>query len=161
MGVTSLHIGATLQSWPIGREVDVDIANAFLGRKDQPAEREVAAALGRSADTWKELIAWFAEKGVTGREWKSISPKYVWSLRLSVKKRNIVHLSPCKGCFRVAFILGDRAVKAALQADLPKQIAEELRSARRYAEGTGIRLLVRRSSDLSPVRKLALIKLAN
>ena len=139
----------------------MDIANAFLGRKDQPAEREVAAALGRSADTWKELIAWFAEEGVTGQEWKSISPKYGWSLRLSVKKRNIVHLSPGDGCFRVAFILGDRAVKAALASDLPKSVTGEIRSARRYAEGTGIRLLVNRASDLPPIRKLALIKLAN
>jgi len=140
----------------------MDIPNAFIGRNDQPTATEVSSALGKGAALWTDLVAWFAEEaGVADEEWKSISPKYGWSLRLSVKKRNIVHLSPCKGCFRVAFILGDRAVKAALQADLPKQIAEELRSARRYAEGTGIRLLVRRSSDLSPVRKLALIKLAN
>jgi hypothetical protein len=75
------------------------------------------SALGKSAGAWKELIAWFAEKRVNGREWKSISPKHGWSLRLSAKKRNIVHLLPCDGCLRVAFIFGDRAVKAALASD--------------------------------------------
>jgi hypothetical protein len=139
----------------------MDIPNAFIGRKDQPAEREVLAALGKSADAWKELLTWFAEQGVTGEEWKSISPKYGWSVRLSLNKRNIVHLSPCDGCFRVEFILGDRAVKAALESDLPKSIIDELRGARRYAEGTGIPLIVKRSSDLPPICKLAQIKLAN
>jgi hypothetical protein len=66
----------------------MDISNAFLSRKDQPAEREVLSALGKSAGAWKELIAWFAEKGVTGREWKSISTKYGWSLRLSAQHRS-------------------------------------------------------------------------
>ena len=50
------------------------------------------------------------------------SPKYGRSLRLKLKKRTIVHLCPCDGSFRVAFILGDRAVKAARQSDLPKSM---------------------------------------
>ena len=44
-----------------------------------------------------------------------------WSLRLKVKKRNIVYLAPCNGCFRVAFIFGDRAVAAARQSDLSEK----------------------------------------
>ncbi len=140
----------------------MDIPNAFIGRKDRPTEREVLSTLGKSAAYWQDFISWLAgEPGVTGQEWKSISPKYGWSLRLSVKKRNIVHLSPCVGCFRVVFILGDRAVKAALESGLPKGIADEIRGARRYAEGTGIRLLVNGARDLPAIRKLALIKLAN
>jgi len=139
----------------------MDIPNAFIGRKEQPAEREVHEVLGKSAGLWNELLAWFVEQGVTGKEWKSISPKYGWSVRLSVKKRNIVHLSPCEGCFRVVLILGDRAVKASLESSLPARLKEEIRGARRYAEGTGIRLLVKCGSDLSPIRELAKIKLAN
>lgn len=139
----------------------MDIPNAFIGRKDQPTEREVLSALGKSADSWKDFVAFLAEHGVSGQEWKSISPKYGWSLRLSVKKRNIVHLSPCDACFRVAFILGDRAVKAALQSRLPKSVIAAIRNAPRYPEGTGLRLLVKRSTDLPALRALALIKLAN
>jgi len=139
----------------------MDIPNAFLGRKKQPADKEVLSALAKSAPAWKELLAWFAEKGITGQEWKSISPKYGWSLRLSYKKRNIIHLSPCQGCFRAAFILGDRAVQAALVSDLPEGLIDEIRRARRYAEGTGIRLLIQDAKDLAAIRKLALIKLAN
>ena len=139
----------------------MDHPNAFVGQKQQPTKREVLSALGKSAPAWQELLAWFAEKGITGQEWKSISPKYGWSLRLSRKKRNIIHLSPCNGCFRAAFVLGDRAVQAALASDLLPGLIDEIRTARRYAEGTGIRLLVRDAKDLAAVRKLALIKFAN
>jgi uncharacterized protein DUF3788 len=140
----------------------VDIPNAFIGKVEQPTPKETAAALGSAAQAWEQLVSWLAEEhGVTGQEWKSISPKYGWSLRLKLKKRTIVHISPCDGCFRVAFILGDRAVKSAKESDLPKNVLKMIADAPRYAEGTGIRLLVRSEKDLTPIHKLAVIKLAN
>jgi Protein of unknown function (DUF3788) len=138
----------------------VDNRNAFIGKTEKPTPQEIAKALGPSADTWKELLDWLAhEQGVALEEWKSISLKYGWSLRLKLKKRTIVHLSPCNGCFRVLFILGDRAVKAAQQSHLPKPVLKIIHDAPRYAEGTGLRLMVKRPADLGAVRKLAVIKL--
>ncbi|MGO8710202.1 MAG: DUF3788 domain-containing protein [Terracidiphilus sp.] len=117
--------------------------------------------MGSTAEEWKQLVDWLAKEGVADQEWKSSSAKYGWSLRLKVKKRNILYLSPCDGCFRVAFALGDRAVAAARQSDLPKAVLKLLDEAPRYAEGTGLRLMVKSSEDLAAIRKLALIKLAN
>lgn len=140
----------------------MDIPNAFIGRKDQPSPTELEAALGSTAVLWNELVAWLADdQGLATREWRSFSPKYGWSLRMSLNKRNIVYLSPCEDCFRVGFVFGDRAVKAALQSGLPKKVADALRAARKYAEGTGLTLIVKRSSDLPAIRKLTQIKLAN
>jgi Protein of unknown function (DUF3788) len=39
----------------------------------------------------------------------SSSPKYGWSLVLKFKKRRIVYLSPCSGCFRASFGLSHKA----------------------------------------------------
>lgn len=139
----------------------MDPQNAFIGQTAQPAPEEVTAALGESNDAWKTLLDWLPEQGVAEEEWKSISPKYGWSLRLKLKKRTIVHLSPCTGCFRAAFILGDKAVAAARNSDLSKDVLKLLDAAKRYAEGTGIRLVVKQKKDLAAIRKLALIKLAN
>ena len=104
---------------------------------------------------------WLATQGVAEQEWKSSSPKYGWSLRLKLKKRTIVYLGPCDGCFRVAFVLGNRAVAAARQSGLPKPVLKLLDEAPRYAEGTGLRLMVKGPKDLAAIRKLALVKLAN
>ena len=136
--------------------------NAFVGKPQKPTEKEICAALGSSAEVWTQLVHWFAEReGVAVQEWKSVSPKYGWSLRLKLKARTIVHMAPCRDCFQVAFILGDRAVKAALHSDLPKSLAQAIADAPRYAEGTGIRLVIRKADELGAVRKLAAIKLAN
>jgi hypothetical protein len=137
----------------------MDFPNAFIGRKTQPSNKEVLEKLGPAKATWKELLKFLEKQGIESKEWKSISPKYGWSLRPALKKRTILHLAPCEGCFRVAFILGDRAVVAAKASDLPRSLLKELAEARRYAEGTGIRCVVREPNDLESIRKLVEIKL--
>jgi len=139
----------------------MEIPNAFIGRTTLPTADEVSAALGASAEAWKQLVDWLVEQGVAEQEWKSYSPKAGWSVRLKVKKRNILYLSPCAGCFRVAFAFGDKAVAAARQADLSKSTLKLLDEAPRYPEGTGLRLTVKSQKDLAAIRKLTLIKLAN
>ena len=139
----------------------MDATNAFVGKAETPTSEEVSSVLGESNEVWKTLIDWFAQQGVAEQEWNSFSLKYGWSLRLKLKKRTIVHLSPCTGCFRAAFVLGDKAVTAARQSDLSKDVLKLIDAATRYAEGTGIRLLVKQKKDLAAIRKLAAIKLAN
>ena len=98
---------------------------------------------------------------MTVREWNSYSPKAGWSLRLKSKKRNIVHLGPCPGAFRVAFVLGDKAVAAARQGALPRRVIKILDAAPRYPEGTGIRLEIKTAKDIAIVEQLAALKLAH
>ncbi len=137
------------------------VPNAFIAKTVQPTPVEVSSALGPATEPWKNLIDWLAEQDVAEPEWKSSGKKYGWSLRLKHKKRNILYLSPCEGCFRVAFILGDKAVAAARQSDLAKSTLKLLDEAPRYPEGTGLRLMMETAMDLAEVRKLALLKLAN
>jgi hypothetical protein len=140
----------------------MDAPNAFIGRKVQPTAEELSQALGPAATQWKQLLDWFSEEQhVTDHEWKSSSPKWGWTLLLILKKRRIAYLSPCAGCFRVSFILGDRAVTAARQSDLSPRVIKLLDQAPHYAEGTGLRLPVKGAKDLAQIRKLALVKLAN
>jgi hypothetical protein len=140
----------------------MDLPNAFIGKITPPTDKEVTAKLGPASTAWKELIAWLFGQGIAWGEWKSVSPtKYGWALRPALKKRTILYLGPCDGCFRVSFVLGDKAVAAARTSGLPKGILKEISEARRYAEGTGVRLIIRKPEDLASVRKLVEIKLAN
>ena len=136
--------------------------NAFVGRTKAPTAAEVALALGPAGAVWDRLLADLADDlGVTGREWKSYSPKHGWALRLMRGKRNVVYLSPCVGSFIVTFILGDRAVRAA-RADKPSaRLLKLLDGAPKYPEGTGVRLDVKSARDLPVVKTLARIKVAN
>jgi hypothetical protein len=137
-------------------------ANAFIGKAKKPTEEELAAALGPAKAVWDLFIAGLAEEnGVDVQEWNSYSRKAGWALRLKWKKRTIVWLAPCQGCFRVAFILGDKAMKAARECAFPKRVVKILEEAPKYAEGTGVRIAVKGAKDIAFLKKLAEIKLAN
>ncbi|HEY3705862.1 MAG TPA: DUF3788 family protein [Terracidiphilus sp.] len=137
--------------------------NAFIGKTTEPSHAEVDAALGSAAPLWNELIEEVtADAGKLTQEWKAIyANKYGWSLRLKKKGRNVVFMSPCHDCFRVAFTFSDKAILAAREAHLPKAAEQALASAPKFPEGTGVRLTVHRATDLPAIRKLAQIKLAD
>lgn len=137
-------------------------ANAFVGKSKKPTGDDLVVALGPSKMFWDQLVSWLAEElGANIQEWNSYSPKAGWSLRVKHKKRTIVWLTPCSGCFRAAFVLGEKAMKAARQSKLPKQVLKLLDEATRYPEGTGVRLNVKAAADLLAVRELASVKLKN
>jgi hypothetical protein len=136
--------------------------NAFVGHTKAPSDADLAAALGAAKPLWDEIVVGMArELGLTGSEWKSYSVKQGWALQLRRGKRNIVHLAPCQGSFRVLFILGERAVAAARAARLGATAAKLIDDAPRYPEGTGIRLEVSRERQIPLIRRLARIKLDN
>jgi uncharacterized protein DUF3788 len=136
--------------------------NAFLAKSKPPTAKELAAELGRAQALWEQLVADLAtEYGVDVREWKSVSPKYGWSLRLIFKKRTIVYLSPHRGSFTASFVLGNKAVKMAGEAGLPPSVIDLINGAKRYAEGAGVRIEVNTRNDLLIVKKLTQIKLEN
>ena len=140
----------------------MDTPNAFIGKATAPSAEELSAALGPTSALWRQLVdTLIKEHASLDLEWHSLQPKYGWNLILKLKKRRIVYLGPSVGCFRASFVLGDRAVTAARLSSLPKPVLELLEQAPHYAEGTGLRLLVKTAKDLPAIRKLAQIKLAN
>src|ERR1700688_3043915 len=113
------------------------LPNAFIGKSTQPSDSELAAELGISKALWDRLLEELATGlKLTVREWNSYSRKAGWSLRLKLKERNIVYLSPHRGCFTASFALGDRAVKAVRASGLPRSVMEIVEGAKQYAEGT-------------------------
>ena len=138
------------------------LPNAFIGEVAQPTEVVLAAELGAAKVLWERLLDELAaELKLASREWSSYSRKAGWSLRVKLKERNIVYLSPHRGCFTASFALGDKAVKAARASGLPQPVMEIISRAKRYAEGTAVRIEVHGAGDLAAVKKIAEIKLAN
>jgi hypothetical protein len=125
--------------------------NAFIGRTKPPTDDELSAELGAARALWDELLT---ELALPVQEWNSYSPKAGWSLKLKLGKRTILYLAPCHGSFRVAFVLGAKAVEAARQSKLPKAVIKIIDEDTRYPEGTGVRLEIKARKDMAAVRKL-------
>lgn len=136
--------------------------NAFIGRTAVPADEDLSDALGSTRPLWDQVLSVLASQfGLSEWEWNSYSPKYGWSVRVKKGKRNILYLSPCRSCFRVAFVLGGKAVKAARETKVPARVMKLIDSGKQYPEGLGIYLEVKSSRDLSPIQTLTALKLAH
>lgn len=133
--------------------------NAFIGKTSRPADDELASVLGKTIKLWNQLVDALAhDLKVEGREWKSYSVKAGWSLRLKQGDRIIVYLSPNQGGFLASFALGDKAIATARRSQLPAKAMKIIAEARRYAEGTAVRVEVKTPADVAIVRQLAALK---
>ena len=94
-------------------------------------------------------------------QWKFYSTKYGWTLKTLLKKRNLFFFTHLDGYFRIGFVFGDKAVAVIENSDFPGDIINELKNARKYAEGKWIAIEVKNQGDVENVKKLIDIKINN
>jgi hypothetical protein len=135
--------------------------SAFDDKSRPPREAELAATLGKVHAHWNELRRLIAVRfAPLTEDWGFSSASTGWGLRLKQEKRTVLYMTPCAGHFLASFALGEKAVKAAHEGSLPASVLEVIDSARKYAEGRGVRLVVKSARDVRNVEKLAAIKMA-
>jgi hypothetical protein len=127
-----------------------------------PTEASLKQALRNSFAIWNELKKTLAANyPPVSFEWGFTSKSTGWGMRIKHKERVILYMTPCEGYFLASFALGDKAVKAAQESNLPNKILKIIAGSRRYAEGTGVRLEIKTMSDVRIIEKLAAIKLSH
>jgi len=137
-------------------------ANVFVDKLAKPDDQALVRALGKTYPLWVEIEKHVATAhGESTEEWKYYGPKSGWTLKTLHKKRNLFFFTACHGYFRIAFVFGDRAVAQILISDLPKATIEEVKNAKKYAEGRGVRVEVKTRRDVESVKKLIAIKVMN
>ena len=135
--------------------------SAFDDKTKRPKKEQLQRELGRSYSLWRSLTEWLAERfDPLDEEWVFYTQKWGWSLKLVYKKRTVLYLTPCNKHFLVGFILGERAVSAALGADLPEDMVDRIKTAKKYIEGRAVRLEVRYKKDLPILKRIAEAKMA-
>jgi Protein of unknown function (DUF3788) len=135
--------------------------SVFDDKARQPEDTDLATALKHSFVFWNELKTLMEARFTPlSLQWGFAGQTYGWGLRLKHKKRTILYMTPCKGYFLASFALGEKAVNAAYRSDLPPSVLQLIDSAKKYAEGRGVRLEVRNASDLRHVEMLAVIKMS-
>jgi hypothetical protein len=134
----------------------------FDDKSNPPTDVDLESALKGSFVFWNELKEQIAS-GFTPLtfEWGFTSKSTGWGLRLKHKERIILYMTPCEGHFLASFALGEKAVKAAHGANLPSSVLKIIDSAKKYAEGRGIRLKVTSARDVRNIEELAVIKMSS
>ena len=138
------------------------VANPFAGYAKAPTESELNRVLASARQLWYRLLEELADDlNLTATEWNTSSPRRGWSFRVKRGERIIVYLSPLPGSFQASFLLGDKALRAALASGLPSDTLALIRNASKCAVGTGVRVEVHGAKDIAVVKKLAEAKLTN
>lgn len=79
----------------------------------------------------------------------------------SVKKRVVIFLLTRDGFFKAAFVFGSKAYEEVIVSGISVEIKNELKAAKPYAEGRGIRLEVKSKAIVNDLKKLVKIKVGN
>lgn len=134
----------------------------FTQKAKKPNDADLKKALGDTFELW-QILASYAKKAYPDavEEWKFSSEKYGWSFRISDKKRVIIYLLPRDQYFKVAFVFGQKASDTIFESNISAAIQKELKLAKVYAEGRGIRFEVKDKSIVNDIKKLITIKIAN
>lgn len=135
--------------------------SAFDDKSRQPTKDDLSHMLGPTFVLWNDLETRIAARFPSiSAIWAFSGKSTGWGRRLVCKDRIVLYMTPCRGFFLVSFVLGERAVKAAHQSELPPAVLTAIDSAKRYAEGTGVRFEVHNHDDLQPLETLAVLKMA-
>src|ERR1039458_5434550 len=100
--------------------------------EDEEAEHPVSRAVPRRLQS--DFRAW--RQGCRSCAPQHASPNSRQDRRgrqaVSDLKRNILYLGPCRGGFRVTFVLGDKAVEAERHSTLPRTVVRIVEEGKRY-----------------------------
>lgn len=129
-------------------------------KQKAPSHQSVAKKLGAAREVWAAIMdSLRAEYGVLASEWKVSKSDFGWMCVLKQKNRTVVYLTPEAGAVRVAVVLGERAAALAQASELPDSIKVLISEARPYAEGRGIRFVVRSIAELPIITDLIAMKM--
>lgn len=140
----------------------MDGSNIFTEKGLIPTDMDLIENLGTTYALWHQIQEFVLDQYPKGlKEWNYPGKKYGYSYRIKDEKRAILYFLPRKNYFEVAFVFGQKATDLILESDISLEIKNELIKARKYAEGRGIRIEVKNDLNITDIKKLVEIKLAN
>ena len=132
----------------------------FLDKNHEPTTADLKTGIGTTFTIWKEIEAYLNEVyPKVEPKWHFTSAKMGWSFRMNDSKRVLIYLLPRDKYFKVAMVFGQKATDLVLESTISESIKSELKAAKVYAEGRGIRIDIKEDSLLEDVKKLIQIKL--
>lgn len=134
----------------------------FIDKNTEPTSEDLKKGLGETFEIWKTFEGFTKENYPKATlEWNFSGEKFGWSFRIKDNKRVIIYLLPRDNFFKTAFVFGQKATEQILESTISEVIKTELRAAKIYAEGRGIRIEVRDKSNLNDIQELIKIKIMN
>lgn len=134
----------------------------FIDKNIKPTNKDLENGLVETFFIWKSFEDFTKENYPDANcEWNYSGEKFGWSYRIKDNKRILIYLLPRDRYFKIAFVFGQKASKQILESDISESIKTELKLAKQYAEGRGIRIEIKDQSNFEDIQKLIKIKISN
>ncbi len=134
----------------------------FTDKSIVPNDKDLVDRLGDTYVLWKQISDFVYQQYPDGKEdWNFPGKNYGWSFRIKDKKRAILYFLPRENYFKAAFVFGLKALDVILETNISDSIKNDLLAAKKYAEGRGVSIDVKKNSVIPDIQKLIEIKLAN
>jgi hypothetical protein len=138
------------------------MSSVFDDKSAKPDQAALDEVLGETSPLFGELLA-FSEEVKPGlkREWKFYGKKHGWQLKVFDRKRAALYLIPHEGSFLAGMALRPAAVEAVKASNLPRQLIDEITSAKAYREGAPARVEVHSAEHVVLIKELMRLKLTS
>lgn len=133
----------------------VDPAAAFPDPKKTPRDEDLNPALGRAFVPIDQIFAALRDACPQSTHAWQYSNQAGWYHVALLKKRRLFYLVPKRGDFRLSLILGGKAIASLQSGPQAERVAELLKTAKRYPEGTAFEFTAK---EADPVLLAALIR---
>ena len=134
----------------------------FSEKAHMPDNQQLSMFLG-AAKTHFETIRQHIAKTCknVNEEWKFYGKEAGWTLAVICDKRRLFNLIPFQGYFSINIVFGEKAVKAAKNADLPENILKLIPDEKQCVCGHGFTVDIKTQTDADIAIKLIEIKRNN
>ena len=120
-----------------------------------PDETQVFAIIGDKSILWLELHDYlYQQHNDISEAWKFYNDGKCWLFRYLIKSKTICWISILERTFQVGFWFGAKAEPIVLASDLPENIKEEYRNAKKTKIGSGIGIVIHDQTDVENAIKL-------
>ncbi|WP_317897692.1 DUF3788 family protein [Aurantibacillus circumpalustris] len=134
----------------------------FADKNTEPTIQDLKKALGKTFLIWKNVEDFLLKaKPDATAVWHFSSTKYGWSYRIKDNKRVLLYLLPRDNFFKAAFVFSQKATEQILLSEISEDIKTDLRNAKAYTEGRGIRIEIKDASKSRDIKELIKIKIAH
>jgi hypothetical protein len=126
----------------------------------QPTEELIFSFIGENRVYWENILEYLYNKhSDISEEWRFYNDGKSWLYRTLRKKKTIYWIGIQKDTFRVSFWLSEKAESIIESSDLPENIKDDYRNARRFKIGRCITIVVSKPEDFENIVQLIELKL--
>ena len=124
-----------------------------------PDDEYIFSLIGNNKVHWKRIMDHLSENYQdTSGSWNYYNDGKQWLFKMVHKKKTIFWSGITDNTFRITFYFGNKAEEIIENSDLPRNVRDEFKTAKRYGQIRPVTFLINSETDVDNVLKLIAIK---